>query len=153
MGPSRALRGWRRGLGFRAFLHRAAASSSGSGANPTPREWGEAKLGRKQAAWWRFRIKPPPPLPAGCCCLRRRLAGSARRSLRQGLLLDRSGVRFRYTSPIWPVTGRNRSNSNLNSNFAVQPVRTGIPAGLAGNRSNSIFFSFFGLNSNARKVY
>ena len=31
--------------------------------------------------------------------------------------------------PVWPVTGRNRSNSNLNSNFPVQPVRTGIPAG------------------------
>ena len=56
------------------------------------------------------------------------------------------GVRFRYTGPVWPVTGRNRSNSNLNLNFAVQPVRTGIlvglagiPVGLTGNRSNSIF--------------
>ena len=72
-------------------------------------------------------------------------------------LPDRSGqtggVRFRYTSPVWPVTGRNRSNSNLNSNFPVEPVRTGIPAGLTGNRSNSIFFFFYGLNSNARKVY
>jgi hypothetical protein len=68
-------------------------------------------------------------------------------------LPDRSGltggVRFRYTGPVWPVTGRNRSNSNLNSNFPVQPVRTGIPVGLAGipagltgNRSNSNFFSF-----------
>ena len=74
-------------------------------------------------------------------------------------LPDRSGqtggVRFRYTGPVWPVTGRNRWNSN----FAVQPVRTGIPvgwtglpAGLTGNRPNSIFF-FFGLNSNARKIY
>jgi hypothetical protein len=49
MGPSRVVRGWRRGLGFRAFLPQAsaawrgvvAASSSDSGANPTPREWGE----------------------------------------------------------------------------------------------------------------
>ena len=44
-------------------------------------------------------------------------------------LPDRSGqtggVRFRYTGPVWPVTGRNRSNLNLNSNFLVQPVRTG----------------------------
>ena len=52
-------------------------------------------------------------------------------------LTDRSpetaGLRFRYTGPVWPVTGRNRTNSNLNSNlnsnFSVQPVRTGIPAG------------------------
>ena len=70
-------------------------------------------------------------------------------------LPDRSGqtgaLRFRYTGLVWPVIGRNRSNSNLNSNsnFSVQSVRTGIPlgligipAGLAGNRSNSIFFSF-----------
>ena len=69
------------------------------------------------------------------------------------LISDRSpvtaGLRYRYTGPVWPVTGRNRWNSNLNSNGAVQPVRTGIPAGLTGlpvgltgNRSNSIFFSF-----------
>ena len=61
-------------------------------------------------------------------------------------LLDRSdqtgGLRFQYTGPVWPVTGQNRSNSNLNSNFPVQPIRIGIPAGLAGNRSNSIFFLF-----------
>ena len=61
-------------------------------------------------------------------------------------LPDRSGqtggVRFRYTGPVWPVTGRKWSNSNLNSNFPVQLVRTGIPvdltgipAGLAANRS------------------
>ena len=37
--------------------------------------------------------------------------------------------RYRYTDPVWPETGRYRWNSNLNSNFAVQPVRTGIPAG------------------------
>ena len=71
------------------------------------------------------------------------------------LISDRSPVtaelRYRYTGPVWPVTGRNRWNSNLNSNGAVQPVRTGIPAGLTGNRLNSIFF--FGLNSNALKVY
>ena len=44
--------------------------------------------------------------------------------------LDRTGAhRFRFTGP---VTGRNRSNSNLNSKNSVQPVRTGIPAGLTG---------------------
>jgi len=67
-------------------------------------------------------------------------------------LTDRSGqtgtVRYRYTGLVWPETGRYRWNSN----FAVQPVRTGIPVGLTGNRPNSIFFLFF-LNSNARKVY
>ena len=65
------------------------------------------------------------------------------------LLTDRSGqtgaVRYRYTGPVWPETGRYRWNSN----FAVHPVRTGIPVGLAGipvgltgNRSNLIFFHF-----------
>ena len=52
------------------------------------------------------------------------------------LITDRSGqtgaVRYRYTGPVWPETGRYRWNSNLNSNFAVQPVRTGIPVGLIG---------------------
>ena len=47
-------------------------------------------------------------------------------------LSDRSGqtgaVRYRYTGPVWPETGINRSNSNLNSKNSVQPVRTGIPA-------------------------
>ena len=72
---------------------------------------------------------------------------------RRVLLTDRSGqtgaVRYRYTTPVWSETGRYRWNSNLNSNFAVQPVRTGIPAGLTGlpvgltgNRPNSIFFWF-----------
>ena len=46
-----------------------------------------------------------------------------------------AGLRYRYTDLIWPVTGRNRWNSNLNLNGAVQPVRIGIPAGLTGNRS------------------
>ena len=77
-----------------------------------------------------------------------------------------AGLRYRYTGPVWPVTGRNRWNSNLNSNGAVQPVRTGIPAGLTGlpadltgNRSVCLvigqiqIFFFFGLNSNARKIY
>ena len=49
------------------------------------------------------------------------------------LLTDRSGqtgaVRYRYIGPVWPETGRYRWNSYLNSNFIVQPVRTGIPAG------------------------
>ena len=54
-----------------------------------------------------------------------------------------AGLRYRYTGPFWPVTGRNRWNSNLNSNFAVQPVRTGLPAGLTGNRPNSNFFLFW----------
>ena len=43
-----------------------------------------------------------------------------------------AGVRYRYTGPVRPVTGRNRSNTNLNSNFLVEAVLTGIPAGLAG---------------------
>ena len=51
-------------------------------------------------------------------------------------LTDRSGqtgaVRYWYTGPVWPETSRYQWNSNLNSNFAIQPVRTGIPAGLAG---------------------
>ena len=46
-----------------------------------------------------------------------------------------AGLRYRYTDLVWPVTGRNRWNSNLNLNGAVQPVRIGIPAGLTGNRS------------------
>ena len=40
-----------------------------------------------------------------------------------------AGVRYRYTGPVRPVTGRNRSNTNLNSNFLVEAVLTGIPAG------------------------
>ena len=35
-----------------------------------------------------------------------------------------AGLRYRYTDLVWPVTGRNRWNSNLNSNGTVQPVRT-----------------------------
>ena len=50
------------------------------------------------------------------------------------LLTDRSGqtgaVRYRYTGPVWPETGSNRLNSNLNSKAAVQPVRNGLPVGL-----------------------
>ena len=50
------------------------------------------------------------------------------------LLTDRSGqtgaVRYQW-------------KSNLNSNFAVQTVRTGIPVDLTGNRPNSIFFLFW----------
>ena len=45
------------------------------------------------------------------------------------------GVWYQYTGPVWPETGRNRSKSNLNLKFSVQMVRTGIPAGLTGNRS------------------
>ena len=73
---------------------------------------------------------------------------------------DRSGqtgaVRYRYTGPVWPETGPNRLNSNLNSKAAVQPVRNGLPVGLTGvptglaglpvgltgNRPNSNFFLF-----------
>ena len=47
-----------------------------------------------------------------------------------------AGVRYRYTGPVWPETGRYRSNSNLNSKNSVQPVRIGIPAGLTGLNSN-----------------
>jgi len=38
-------------------------------------------------------------------------------------------VRYWYTDPVRPVTGRNRSNTNLNSNFLDEAVLTGIPAG------------------------
>ena len=43
-----------------------------------------------------------------------------------------AGVRFRLTGSVSPVTGRNRTNANLNSNSPVETVRTGIPAGLTG---------------------
>jgi hypothetical protein len=53
-----------------------------------------------------------------------------------------AGVRFRLIGPISPVTDRNRTNANLNSNSPVETVLTGIPAGytglpagLTGNRS------------------
>ena len=73
-----------------------------------------------------------------------------------------AGLRFRFTGPV--ETGWIQIQIQINSNFPVQPVPTGLPVGLTGlpagftglpvgltgNRSNSIFFS---LNSNARKVY
>ena len=43
-----------------------------------------------------------------------------------------AGVRFRLTGPVSSVTGRNRTNTNLNSNSPVETVLTGIPAGLTG---------------------
>ena len=43
-----------------------------------------------------------------------------------------AGLRYRFTGPVRPVTGRNRTNANLNSNFAVVAVVTGILAGFAG---------------------
>ena len=43
-----------------------------------------------------------------------------------------AGLRYRFTGPVRPVTGRNRSNVNLNSNFTVVAVPTGIPAGYTG---------------------
>ena len=49
-------------------------------------------------------------------------------------------VRCRYTGPVWPETGPNRSKSNLNLKFSVQTIRTGILAGLTGNPPNLIFF-------------
>ena len=42
------------------------------------------------------------------------------------------GLRYRFTGPVKPVTGRNRTNANLNSNFAVVAVVTGKPAGYTG---------------------
>ena len=65
------------------------------------------------------------------------------------LITDRFGqtgaVRYRYTGPVWPEIGPNR----LNSKAAVQPVRNGLPVGLAGlpagltgNRPNLFFFLF-----------
>ena len=72
------------------------------------------------------------------------------------LISDRSpvtaGLRYRYTGAVWPVTGRNRWNSNLNSNFAVQPVRPVYRPVWRVTDQIQIFF-FFGLNSNARKIY
>ena len=70
-------------------------------------------------------------------------AGTACKGLRRRgskvYITDRSGqiggIRYQYTGPVWPETGRNRSKSNLNLKFSVQMVRTGIPAGLTGNRS------------------
>ena len=96
----------------------------------------------------------------GCPGTRRRGSGGRRRGASQVpqddlvarhcgqvLLTDRSSqtgaVRYRYTGLVWAETGQYRWNSN----FAVQPVRTGIPVGLAGipagltgNQPNSIFF-------------
>ena len=43
-----------------------------------------------------------------------------------------AGLRYRFNGPVRPVTGRNRSNVNLNSNFTVVAVPTGIPAGYTG---------------------
>ena len=39
------------------------------------------------------------------------------------------GLRYRFTGPVRPVTGRNRTNANLNSNFLVEAIVTGILAG------------------------
>ena len=117
---------------------------------------------------------------------------------------DRTGLtaalRYRFTGPVRPVTGRNRLNSNPNSNkfknshttgrinskTPIQPVPTGLPAGFTGrfdrfeiqklpcNRftgrfdrftsrfdrfdrwafmGRSIFFFFFDLTLNPRKLY
>ena len=106
-----------------------------------------------------------PPISQGLSCKRAATptgtCSTRTRSTTRVLIFDRSGqtagLRYRYTGPVWPVTGRNRWNSNLNSNFAVQPVRTsipvgwtslppglaGLPVGLTGNRSNSNFFLFW----------
>ena len=43
-----------------------------------------------------------------------------------------AGLRYRFTGPVRPVTSRNRTNANLNSNFAVVAVVTGKPAGYTG---------------------
>ena len=40
-----------------------------------------------------------------------------------------AGLRYRFTGPVRPVTGRNRSKENLNSKFVVEAVENGIPAG------------------------
>ena len=75
---------------------------------------------------YRYRQKPGTALPSVS-----RTLGVLRVSFtdRTG---QTAGVRYRYTGPVWPETGRYRSNSNLNSKNSVQPVRTGIPAGLTG---------------------
>jgi len=67
--------------------------------------------------------------------------------------------------PTGPVKSA-RSGSGLPDRFDQKPVKfkikfkiacstglTGLPVGLTSNWPNSIFFFFFGLNSNARKVY
>ena len=79
---------------------------------------------------YRYRQKPGTALPSVS-----RTLGVLRVSFtdRTG---QTAGVRYRYTGPVWPETGRYRSNSNLNSKNSVQPVRTGIPAGLIGLNSN-----------------
>ena len=71
-----------------------------------------------------------PPISQGLSCKRAATptgtCSTRTRSTTRVLISDRSGqiagLRYRYTGPVWPVTGRNRWNSNLNSNFAVQPV-------------------------------
>ena len=62
-----------------------------------------------------------------------------------------AGLRFRFTRPVAPVTGRNRSNSNLNSKNLVEPVRTGIPTGLTGLPAGltGLPAGLTGLNSNS----
>ena len=58
-------------------------------------------------------------------------------------LTQTAGHRFRFTGPVGPVTGGNRLNSNPNSKAPVQPVPTGLPAGLTG-----LPVGLTGLNSN-----
>ena len=72
---------------------------------------------------YRYRQKPGTALPSVS-----RTLGVLRVSF-----TDRTdqtaGVRYRYTGPVWPETGRYRSNSNLNSKNSVQAAHTGIPVG------------------------
>ena len=81
---------------------------------------------------WADLIGYPPILSVS----RQKNGGSHLRVPSRVLFSDRSsltaGIRFRLTGPVRPVTGRNRSNVNLNSNFTVVAVPTGIPAGYTG---------------------
>ena len=65
-------------------------------------------------------------------------------------LTQTAGHRFRFTGPVGPVTGGNRLNSNLNLKAPVQPVPTGLPAGLTGLPAGftGLPVGLTGLNSN-----
>ena len=63
--------------------------------------------------------------------------------LRKSVETGQIPVQIQIVRRIWEPTGLTGIPAGL----------AGIPVGLTGNRSNSIFFFFFGLNSNARKVY
>ena len=140
-----------------------ASSTGGAGASTTDGAGASTTRGAALLGWHRPRHGEEMVSDSADADRAKKQGGHCGWGCTRVSLTDRSGqtsrVRYWYTGPVWPETGQYRSKSNLNSKFAVQTVPTGIPAGLTGlpvgltgNRSNSIFF-FFGLNSNARKVY